>query len=167
MRTVTSKWTNKLVLALSNETPPPEIAVGLNYNILTKKMYWNYIVKNYGKGSAIRPAVCEYTSVLGGHFAVFGTGVRQIPTLVPGTVTFGTVFVPDPVTEERADLIRKTDNGMIVKLRFSYTDVFGTTYKDPICLNRFSNGSVGISDCTPEWISTMPTDTSNCGKTTK
>jgi hypothetical protein len=118
---------------------------GLQYKEETQKVYWNYTIKNYGKGTAIDTRTCGYMSILGGKLVA--SAATMGPLVVPGQTYWGTVWYDTTIDPETMNKAYSADGGVIVKIILAYHDAYGTKYVVPNCLFRNANGSINWNDC--------------------
>jgi len=89
---------------------------------------WNYGVRNTGKGTALKIKMFEYVSILGSHFTAMGDGKGRFNSdLSPGDFFWSTAFYSSPLTEDRYNLAKGKELGLLSRL-YSGTRTFLVRY---------------------------------------
>lgn len=155
------------ILALTTDKPNGH-EDGPQYDTPNKTLFWNYTVKNYGKGPAVTTKTCGYMSILGGNLIADnkGAGLKG-GQLVPTQTFWGTVRYSAPVEPDVATTVEGGNGGIAVKIVIIYKDAYGTKFVSSNCLARNANGSVNWTDCTIPPISNIPIDTNKCETETR
>ena len=138
------------IISLGSDSDLPRgINFGLGYDPATKIVFWNYPIRNYGKGLAISIRFQEYMSFFGGQFKVglsgAGTG-RTGSDIAPTGTSWSSVSYPDAFDQGTVNRISLPDYRAIAIVVVTYKDTEGNSYENDICMEENRNLTMGNCD---------------------
>jgi hypothetical protein len=151
------------ILSITRNEAPSDHVDGPQYNADTKELFWNYTIKNVGKGTAVTTKTCGYMGILGGQLMANQNGAPlRGAQIVPTQTYWGTVWYSAPIGPDVWTTIKNTNSGIIAKIVLIYRDAYGTKYVVPNCLFRNANGSVNWNDCAAAPLLNLSVNTNQC-----